>query len=187
MFFNVLLIGLGLSADAFSVSVSNGLCCKRVKAADAVKTGLFFGAAQGIMPVLGFFLGRIFCEGIKNIDHWVAFCFLFLIGIKMIFEAVEKIKNPSKSYSVCLNVKTLFVQAIATSIDAFAVGIGFAALEINIYYASFLIMCITFVLSTAGMFIGRKIGVFLKEKAELCGGAVLIFIGFKILAEHLFT
>lgn len=185
MFFNVFLIGLGLSADAFSVSVSNGLCSSEVRAREAFKTGAFFGVAQGIMPLLGFILGKSFCGSIKSIDHWIAFVFLFIIGIKMIVEAVEKLKNPSKNYNEIITNKTLFLQAIATSIDALAVGIGFAALEINIYFSSVLIMCITFVLSTAGMFIGNKIGSLFKEKAEICGGLILIFIGIKILAEHM--
>ena len=186
MFITLIIIGLGLAMDAFSVSISDGLCMDDVKKRDALRVGLFFGIAQGIMPVIGYFTGLVFSEFVEKVDHWIAFVILSIIGIKMILEAVEKIKNPEGCRFKALTFKELFFQAIATSIDAFAVGISFAALDISIYYAAFIIFLITFVLSFFGVIIGKKVGKIFKEKAEIFGGAILVLIGIKILTEHLF-
>ena len=186
MTLTLFLIGIGLAMDAFSVSISNGLCIGKVHIKDALKIGLFFGIAQGIMPAIGYFAGILFSDLIKSIDHWISFVILLIIGGKMIKEAVEKIKNPEECLFKTLKIKELFFQAIATSIDALAVGVSFAALRINIFFAASVICLITLVLSFAGVFIGKKLGKILREKAEIFGGVVLILIGVKILVEHLF-
>ncbi len=186
MSLTLILIGIGLAMDAFSVSISDGLCIGKVKIKDALKIGLFFGIAQGIMPAIGYFAGILFSDLIKNVDHWIAFVILFIIGARMIKEAVEKINNPQECCFKTLKTNELFVQAIATSIDALAVGVSFAALKINIFFAASVICLITLVLSFAGVFIGKTLGKILREKAEIFGGAVLILIGAKILVEHLF-
>ncbi len=186
MSLTLILIGIGLAMDAFSVSISDGLCLGKVKIKDALKIGLFFGIAQGIMPTIGYFAGIFFSSLIESIDHWIAFIILFIIGAKMIKEAVEKIKNPQECCFKTIKTKELFFQAIATSIDALAVGVSFAALKINIFFAASVICLITLGLSFAGVFIGKTLGKVLREKAEIFGGVVLILIGFKILVEHLF-
>ena len=185
----VIITGISLAMDAFSVSVSNGLCIKNVRFKDALKVGLFFGIAQGVMPAIGFFVGTYFrnLNFIEYIDHWIAFAILSFIGINMIREACNEIKNPEENECKKLTFKELFTQAVATSIDALAVGISFATLgNINIYFSAVTICVITFILSFFGVYIGKSVGKFLKEKAEIIGGSVLIFIVIKILVEHLF-
>ena len=144
----LILTALSLAMDAFSVSISNGLCMKKAKVSDALKIGCFFGVAQGIMPLIGYMGGSFFADVIESVDHWIAFVILAFIGIKMISEAIEKLKK-KESDEVCeiLTTKKLFFQAIATSIDALAVGVGFAALKMNIYFAVSMIALITFSLS----------------------------------------
>ncbi len=182
----LILTALSLAMDAFSVSISNGLCMKKAKIKDALKTGLFFGIAQGVMPLLGYMGGSIFSEFIESVDHWIAFVILGFIGLKMISEALENIKKNEKENCDVLTLKKLFFQAVATSIDALAVGVSFAALKINIIFAASVISLITFSLSFIGVFIGKKVGKTFREKAELFGGVILIGIGLKILIEHLF-
>lgn len=184
--YTLILTALSLAMDAFSVSISNGLCMKKVSFKEALKIGLFFGIAQGVMPILGYMGGSLFAKFIESVDHWIAFVILSFIGIKMISEAVEKMKKPESCPTEKLTIKDLFFQAIATSIDALAVGVGFAALKINIIFAASFIALITFVLSFSGVFIGKKVGKSFKEKAEIFGGIILIGIGIKILIEHLF-
>ena len=185
--YTLILTGLSLSMDAFSVSISNGLCMKKASVKDAVKIGLFFGIAQGIMPLIGYVFGNFFQKFIESVDHWIAFVILFFIGLKMISEAVEKIKKNDKEVCEILTTKKLFIQAIATSIDALAVGISFVAMkEIKILNAVSIIALITFLMCFVGVFIGKKVGNTFKEKAEILGGLILIGIGTKILIEHLF-
>ncbi len=186
MYLTVLFSGLSLAMDAFSVSITNGMCLKKIKFSDALKVGLFFGIAQGIMPLIGYYAGIIFSELIKSVDHWIAFVILSLIGFNMIKEAISAIKNPEECECKNLTVKELFFQAVATSIDALAMGVTFAALGINIINAAVVICVITLVLSFTGVYIGKTVGKFLREKAEIFGGSVLIIIGLKILIEHLF-
>lgn len=177
------LTGIGLSMDAFSVAISNGICLGKAKVKDALKIGLFFGLAQGIMPTIGYFMGTFFEGYIKAVDHWLAFFILFAIGLNMIRESFS-----SKEEECCkqLTLKELFIQAFATSIDALAVGISFIANEnFNIILAASIIAATTFVFSFFGVFIGKSIGKILKDKAGIVGGVVLIFIGCKILIEHL--
>nr|QGT51220.1 putative manganese efflux pump MntP [uncultured Firmicutes bacterium] len=183
----LLLIALGLAMDAFSVSVTNGLCGKNIGIKQALLIGVFFGGAQAIMPTVGYYAGNIFAGYIESVDHWIAFFLLGIIGLKMILEARDKMKAPQKCDEKSLTVKMLFFQAIATSIDALAVGISFAALKINIAAAAAEIGLVTFLLSVIGVFIGKKAGGLFKEKAEIIGGVILILIGIKILAEHLFV
>ena len=177
---DVFLIGMGLSMDALSVSLTNGMCMKNLNLKDAFKIAIFFGFFQFLMPVIGNLTAGIFKSYIESVDHWIAFVLLFFIGIKMIFEAVDK-----EQECKVLNFKNLMVQAIATSIDALVVGISFAALKTPIISASLLIGMITFILCFIGVYIGKVAGNILKSKAEIFGGIILIGIGIKILIEHL--
>ncbi len=179
----VFLIGLGLSMDAFSVSVTNGMCIERVRIKDAVKIALMYAFFQVLMPVVGFFAGNVFKDVINSVDHWIAFCLLLFIGIKMISEAFEK--EGEKEECKKIGLKLLLVQGVATSIDALAVGVSFAALKMPVFSSSLMIGLITFVICFLGVYIGKKVGNLLKGKAEILGGVILIGIGTKILIEHL--
>lgn len=176
------LIAVGLAADAFAVSLSSGFKIKHIKLNKALKIALFFGGFQALMPLLGWWLGLSFRELIESFDHWIAFFILAFIGGKMIYESrdndEEKPFNP-------LDLYTLIVLSIATSIDAFATGIGFAVLKTSILFAITTIGGITFGLSLIGVFMGHWCGTIFQSKAELIGGLVLVAIGSKILIEHL--
>lgn len=184
---SVFLTGLGLSMDAFSVAVIDGITLKKPKLIETVKIALFFGFFQFLMPCLGFLFAGIFSRFIESFAPWIAFTLLSFIGIKMIIEALgekeeEAVKNP-------LSFKTLTLLAIATSIDALVVGVVFKAGMMSVpivLLSSLLIGVITFVISFAGVYIGAKCGNVLGNKAEIAGGLVLLAIGIKILAEHLF-
>lgn len=178
----ILLIGIGLSMDAFAVSICKGLSVEKLKWKHSLIAGLYFGGFQALMPLLGYLLGSQFQSMITSIDHWVAFGLLLLIGANMIREALgkeEEEKNDSFSF------QTMVLLAVATSIDALAVGITFAFLQVNIGMAILLIGCTTFVISVAGVKIGNVFGSRFKKKAEIAGGIILILIGTKILLEHL--
>ena len=181
----LILIGIGLSMDAFAVSVTNGLCCKNIRTGGAAATGAVFGGFQGLMPLIGYFLGIGFAKYITAFDHIIALVLLGFIGGQMIYESFKKDdddKNETK-----LTAKMLLMQGIATSIDALAVGVSFAALrDVNIGFACLCICCITFVFSFAGVFIGKKSGTVLNNKAQLAGGLILVGIGIKIFVEHVF-
>lgn len=175
-------IGVGLAMDAFAVSVCKGLSMKKLTVSKATKVGLYFGFFQGFMPFIGFCLGVGFKESITSIDHWIAFILLGLIGGNMIKEALgEEDENVDDD----LSVKTMLMLAIATSIDALAVGVTFAFLSVNIYLACTIIAVTTFAISVAGVKIGHVFGLKYKSKAELAGGIILILMGVKILLEHL--
>lgn len=180
------LISISLSMDAFSVSITNGLCIKNIKLKDTIIIALFYGFFQFLMPLLGFFAASVFGNYIKSVDHWIAFILLFLIGIKMILEAKEKKKKDCKNKGTILQIKTLIMQAIATSIDALAVGVGLGALKIPLLSSCLIIGIITFILCFFGVYIGKKAGDIFKGKAETLGGLILIGIGVKVLIEHLF-
>ena len=180
----VFLIGLSLSMDALSVSVTNGLCIKNIKINQSLLIALFFGFFQFLMPLIGFFAASLFGEYIEVVDHWIAFVLLMFIGIKMILEAKET-NNCDECLKV-LSIKILTLQAIATSIDALAVGVGLGALKVPLLSSCIMIGIITFVLCFFGVFIGKKAGDIFKGKAEILGGIILIGIGLKILIEHLF-
>ena len=180
-FIELLLIAVGLSMDAFAVSVCKGLSVKKVGVKHAALAGLYFGGFQFLMPVIGYLLGFRFESVIENIDHWVAFVLLAFIGGNMIKESFGKAEELNDDFSV----KTMLLMAIATSIDALAVGITFAFLEVQILPAAGLIGVTTFLLSFAGIYIGNVFGARYKSKAELAGGIILVLIGLKILLEHL--
>ena len=188
------LTAVALSMDAMAVAVSAGLSNaggKGVKFREAGLMGLFFGVFQAVMPLLGYYiiplLAMIFGSGVtrfvEGTDHWIAFVLLVFLGGKMIIEAVraEEEAEPSNPFAL----GTLFVMAIATSIDALAVGITFAFLRVNIVSAIGIIGCTTFVLSGVGVMVGHRFGLRYKKKAEIAGGVILILIGVKILLEHL--
>lgn len=181
----ILLIGLGLSMDAFSVSVTDGIVLKNPKPLQSAKIALFFGGFQFLMPCLGYLLASSFSKYITAFDHWIAFVLLGFIGGKMIIDAIfekdedAQIKNP-------LSLSTLLVLAVATSIDALAVGVTFATMAVSVVFASAIIGIMTFVICLVGVFIGSRFGNLLGNKAEIVGGLVLIGIGIKILVEHLF-
>lgn len=184
-FFELFLIAVGLSMDAFAVSICKGLKMQRFNVRHAGVIALAFGGFQALMPVIGWFLGKQFESYITGIDHWIAFALLAVIGGKMAAESFKKEEEDSSKENEKLDVKELLVLAVATSIDALAVGITFAFLQVSIVPAVSLIGVITFVLSAVGVFIGHKFGAKFKSKAELAGGIILILIGLKILLEHL--
>ncbi len=184
-FFELFLIAVGLSMDAFAVSICKGLKMQRFNVRHAGVIALAFGGFQALMPVIGWFLGKQFESYITGIDHWIAFALLAVIGGKMAVESFKKEEEDSSKENEKLDVKELLVLAVATSIDALAVGITFAFLQVSIVPAVLLIGVITFVLSAVGVFIGHKFGAKFKSKAELAGGIILILIGLKILLEHL--
>ena len=185
-FLELLLIGVGLSMDAFAVSICRGLCMPRINWRHAGVIALFFGGFQALMPTLGWLLGSQFAGYIQSFDHWVAFILLALIGFNMAREAL----SPEDEEEACavetrLDLKQLFLLAVATSIDALAVGVTFAFLDVKIGPAAAIIGCTTFVLSLAGVAVGNFFGARYKKRAELTGGIILVLLGVKILLEHL--
>ncbi len=185
-FYELLLIGIGLSMDAFAVSVCKGLNMRdKINYKHAGLIALFFGGFQAIMPTIGYFLGKGFEQYITSIDHWIAFALLGFIGGKMVVDAIKEWNDEDTAEEDKINIKELFMLAIATSIDALAVGITFAFLQVNIVSAASIIGITTFILSIIGIVIGNKFGSRYKTKAELAGGIILILIGVKILLEHL--
>ena len=176
------LIAVGLSMDAFAVSVCKGLAMPKCTFKKAAIVGLWFGGFQALMPAIGYILGAQFQEAIASIDHWIAFVLLALIGGNMIHEALD---NDEEEADASLNVKTMFLLAVATSIDALAIGITFAFLKVSIIPAVCFIGIVTFIISFAGVKIGNVFGARYKNKAEIVGGVILILLGMKILLEHL--
>ncbi|MEE3324898.1 MAG: manganese efflux pump MntP family protein [Methanosphaera sp.] len=183
-FFEIILIGFGLAMDAFAVSICKGLSMKKIKWKNAIIIAIYFGLFQAIMPVIGFFLGSTFSKFIQKMDHWIAFVLLSAIGVNMIKESND---DEGENRNDRADFKTMIVLAIATSIDALAVGITFAFFEVDLWLASLIIGVITFCLSFIGVVIGNKFGDKFQNKAELAGGFILIVIGLKILIEHLST
>lgn len=183
--FELFLIAVGLSMDAFAVSVCKGLCMRKMRYGQAVVIALFFGGFQALMPFIGWFLGKQFEKYITNIDHWIAFILLGIIGVNMIREALGSEEENECAIDERLDLKELFLMAVATSIDALAVGITFAFLQVSIVPAVSFIGCITFILAFVGVCIGKFFGAKYKSKAEMAGGIILVLIGLKILLEHL--
>ncbi len=181
---DLLLLSVGLAMDAFSVSVCKGLSMKRLNVKGAFITALFFGVFQAGMPLIGYFLGSRFAEYMNSFSHWVAFGLLGIIGGKMIYEALTENEEEAES-EYRLKIGELFVLAIATSIDALAVGIVFAAAEVNLLFSVTSIGVVTFVLSLVGVGIGHRFGSKYENKAEIVGGVILILIGTKLLLEGL--
>jgi len=183
-FWEIFLIGVGLSMDAFAVSITLGLTIKKPKLIEILIPGFYFGFFQALMPFIGFFAGTYFTKYVQSFEHWVVFLFLGIIGGKMIKDSFSKDEEKTDTHPFMF-VKMLLL-AIATSIDALAVGITFAFFKLNIFIAIFIIGFTTFCISTAGVITGNIFGTRFKSKAELLGGAVLVLIGLKILIEHLF-
>lgn len=205
----LLLLAVGLSMDAFAVSIGNGLSMKKISLKKALPVALSFGLFQALMPLAGYFLGSAFESVIKQWDHYIALAFLGFIGGKMIYDGIREIiadrnakktpdkdeeisDNPSKNEAGADNEKSLsfgklMIQAVATSIDALIVGVSFAALpDVNIWIAVSLIGVITFSLSLVGVFAGKKFGELLGSRAEVLGGLILVGIGIKVFVEHMF-
>lgn len=187
-FIELLLVAVGLSMDAFAVAICKGLSVQKLRWKHYLAVGLWFGGFQALMPTVGFFLGALFADAIEAFDHWVAFALLAIIGINMLKEALEKKDesgdNPEKDAD--LSVKTMFLMAVATSIDALAVGISLAMVgSVNIWLAAAFIGICTCLLSALGVKIGNVFGSRYEKKAELAGGVILILLGVKILLEHL--
>ena len=181
-FLTLFTIAVGLSMDAFAVSICKGLALKKITFRKALLVGLWFGGFQALMPLIGYLLGVQFQSKITAVDHWIAFLLLCFIGINMIREACSKEEDQTND---SLAVKDMLILAIATSIDALAVGVTFAFLQVNILPAITFIGITTLVLSMIGVKIGNVFGTRYKSKAELAGGIILVLIGVKILLEHL--
>lgn len=179
------ILALALSMDAFAVAICKGLSMPKLNKKHAIIIGLYFGFFQAFMPVIGYFLGFYFRGTISSIDHWVAFILLSVIGLNMIKEAMTTCPGGDE-LNASVDVKTMVILAIATSIDALAVGITFAFLQVQLVPAVSFIGITTFILSMIGVKVGNVFGTKYKGKAELAGGIVLILIGVKILIEHLF-
>ena len=180
----LLLLSIGLAMDAFAVSVCKGISMKKINCKKSCIIGLWFGGFQALMPTIGYFLGSAFESLVTNIDHSIAYILLGIIGGNMIKEAFCKEKEDEESNDD-ISFKTMFVLAVATSIDALAIGITFAFLKVNLLLAISMIGIITFVISIIGTKVGNKFGSKYEKKAELAGGIILILIGIKILLEHL--
>ena len=189
----LLSISVALSMDAFSVSICKGLATKKFSLKTALLCGLWFGSFQALMPIIGFFLGSQFEHFITNIDHWIAFALLSFIGINMIREALNENEitdvgqQPiADNQGTSTGFKTMLGLAIATSIDALAVGVTFAFLKVNIWFSVMIIGITTFLFSFVGVKIGNVFGSRYSKTAEIIGGVILILLGLKILVEHLF-
>ena len=184
----LLLLAVGVSMDAFAVSICKGLAMEEATPKASLTCGLWFGGFQALMPTIGFFLGTLFAEAIQAVDHWVAFLLLGIIGANMLKEALEKQEgcNCCEGHNADLSAKTMFVMAVATSIDALAVGISLAmAGNVNIAVAAWFIGMCTCIFSAVGVKIGNIFGSRFEKKAQIAGGAILILLGLKILLEHL--
>lgn len=179
----ILLLAIALAMDALTVSITSGMIIKHIHINKALKIALFFGVFQGIMPIFGWLGGLTFKDLIADFDHWIAFGLLCLIGGKMIYEA-QQMDEEVKKYDPLDNY-TLFVLAIATSIDALAAGLGLTMIDYSIYLTATLIGVVTFTLSFIGVFAGHKFGNYFNKNMEIMGGLILIVIGCKILFEHL--
>ena len=178
----LVIIAIGLSMDALAVSICKGLSVQKIRPAHLLKTGIWFGGFQALMPVAGFFLGVSFADFVGTVDHWIAFILLGIIGGNMIKESSHKDEdiNVDEDFSF----KTMLAMAVATSIDALAVGVTFAFLKVNIWEAVLMIGMITAIFSAVGVIIGNFFGARWKSKAEFAGGFILIAMGLKILLEH---
>ena len=179
----LIILAIGLAMDAFAVSICKGLAMKKTGIKECAIVGLWFGGFQAAMPLIGYFLGKAFEKYITSLDHWIAFILLGLIGAMMIKESFEKDEDEADA---SLSAKTMVVMAIATSIDALAIGISFGVLpDVNITLAVALIGIITLALCMVGVKVGNIFGAKYKSKAEFAGGVILVLLGTKILIEHL--
>lgn len=184
-FLEICLLGVGLSMDAFAVAICKGLNMKKINYWQGILIALFFGFFQFLMPVLGFYLGSQFEQYIQNFDHWIIFGLLLILGVKMIIEALKKEDDLIENEKTKNFILELFILSIATSLDALAVGITFAFLQVKVFLASLIIGIITFAFSFGGVVIGNFFGEKFKKPAEIIGGIILILIGVKVLLQHL--
>lgn len=178
-----LLLAFGMSMDAFAASIGKGACLQKPKFSEALRTGLIFGAVEAITPLLGWGLGMLASQVVMEWNHWVAFALLLFLGSRMVIEGLRNrsdCEEPRQRHGFWLLVTT----AIATSLDAMAVGVGLAFLKVNIIHTALAIGCATLIMSTLGMMVGRFIGPLLGKRAEILGGLVLIGIGIQILWSH---
>lgn len=188
-FVEVFIIGVGLSMDAFAASVCKGLGMRRIEWGQALILAISFGVFQALMPLLGYFLGTWFSSIVEPIDHWIAFVLLALIGGKMVWDGFHEEQEEDAAENALntpkLKMSEVLALAVATSIDAFAIGCSFAFIQVNIWMAITIIGCTTFVLSLGGVLLGNKVGTRYNKPATIVGGIVLILIGLKTLLEHL--
>lgn len=185
-FLELLLVAIGLSMDAFAVAVCRGLHMRKLNMRHAAVIALFFGGFQALMPLAGWLLGSAFAHYIDGFDHWLAFMLLAFIGGKMIYEATQKEEGNGEHDDDSLNIRELLLLAVATSIDALAVGITLAVIpQTNIWASILTIGIVTFLISGMGVLLGNRFGSRYKGKAELAGGIILVLIGLKILLNHL--
>ena len=178
----LLLIALGLSMDAFAVSVGKGLSVQKIRPRHSLSVGVWFGGFQALMPLIGYFLGVSFASMVESFDHWIAFILLGIIGFNMIREAMSN--DECEATHSDFSARSMLMMAVATSIDALAVGVSFAFLHIDIWSAAAIIGVTTFILSVVGLRIGNIFGCRYKSKAEFAGGAILVIMGVKIVVEH---
>ena len=180
--FELFIIAVGLSMDAFAVSICKGLSVRKLRSRHAFSTAMWFGGFQALMPLIGYFVGISFADFVTNVDHWIAFVLLAIIGGNMIKESREKVEE--EDCCADFSFKKMFALAVATSIDALAIGVSFAFLQVDIWTAVLLIGVCTALFSGVGVLIGRYFGHRWKSKAEFAGGFILIAMGLKILLEH---
>jgi putative Mn2+ efflux pump MntP len=180
----IVLLAISLSMDAFAVALCKGLALKKINLKNCAIVGLWFGAFQGLMPLLGYFLGISFADCVTEFDHWISFVLLGIIGGKMIKESLG---DDSVEVNPDFSFKTMLALAVATSIDALAVGVSFAFLKVDIWLAVLLIGVTTAAFSGVGILIGNRFGAHYKSKAEFAGGVILVLIGVKILIQHLMS
>lgn len=181
--YELLLISIALSMDAFAISVCKGIAIKKIDFKKIIVISLYFGLFQAIMPIIGYLVGNKFGNYFENIDHWITFILLSIIGLNMIKESFEN--NTNEMINVSTDIFTMMLLALATSIDALTVGISFAILKVNIIKSSLIIGFTTYIFSLIGIFLGIKAKSKLENKAMIFGGVILIILGFKILVEHL--
>lgn len=179
----LIVIAIGLSMDAFAVSIGKGLSLRELRGRHYLLAGLWFGGFQALMPLVGYACGVSFAEAVRSIDHWIAFLLLGLIGGKMVRDALSGEEKPSDGD---FSLRTMFLLAVATSIDALAVGVSFSFLQVDLVRSVVVIGLTTLLFSVAGIEIGHRFGNCWRSRAELLGGMVLIAMGFKILVEHLY-
>lgn len=184
-FLEFLIIAVGLAMDAFAVSIGKGLSVRKIQPRHAMSVGLWFGGFQAMMPLVGYILGMSFASLVKNIDHWIAFILLAFIGVNMIRESLQSGDECCENTKPDFSVREMLTMAIATSIDALAVGVSLAFLGVNVWAAVAVIGVVTMIFSMIGLKIGNIFGCRYKSKAEIFGGVILILIGLKILFEHL--
>lgn len=179
----LLLIAVGLAMDAFAVSVGKGLTLRNVTPRHGLLVGVWFGGFQALMPIIGYLLGTSFSSIVESVDHWIAFGLLMLIGLNMIRETLS---GDEEGHSADFGFKHMLLMAIATSIDALAVGVSMAFLNVSIWVAALIIGVVTFIISAAGIYLGARFGSRIGTKAGIIGGVILIAIGIKIVIEHIY-